>query len=41
LKARELAGVSDLVFRRNSITGRVEVVTNKSALQLNSALHIN
>jgi 2,3,4,5-tetrahydropyridine-2-carboxylate N-succinyltransferase len=41
LKARELAGISDLVFRRNSITGRVEVVTNKSALQLNSALHIN
>ena len=41
VKARELAGVSDLVFRRNSITGRVEVVTNKSALQLNSALHKN
>jgi 2,3,4,5-tetrahydropyridine-2-carboxylate N-succinyltransferase len=41
LKARELAGVADLVFRRNSITGRVEVVTNKSALQLNSALHLN
>ena len=41
LKARELAGVSDLVFRRNSITGRVEVVTNKSALQLNTALHAN
>jgi 2,3,4,5-tetrahydropyridine-2-carboxylate N-succinyltransferase len=41
VKARELAGVSDLVFRRNSISGRVEVVTNKSALQLNSALHKN
>ncbi len=41
VKARELAGVSDLVFRRNSITGRVEVVTNKSALQLNTALHSN
>ena len=41
LKARELAGVSDLVFRRNSISGRVEVVTNKSALQLNAALHAN
>jgi 2,3,4,5-tetrahydropyridine-2,6-dicarboxylate N-succinyltransferase len=41
LKARELAGVSDLVFRRNSISGRVEVVTNKSALQLNTALHAN
>lgn len=41
VKARELAGVNDLVFRRNSITGRVEVVTNKSALQLNTALHKN
>lgn len=41
LKARELAGESDLVFRRNSLSGRVEVVTNKSALQLNSALHSN
>jgi len=41
VKARDLAGTSDLVFRRNSITGRVEVVTNKSALQLNEALHKN
>jgi 2,3,4,5-tetrahydropyridine-2-carboxylate N-succinyltransferase len=41
VKARELAGESDLVFRRNSLCGRVEVVTNKSALQLNSALHSN
>ena len=41
IKARELAGVNDLVFSRNSITGRVEVVTNKSALQLNTALHKN
>lgn len=41
VKARELSGVSDLVFRRNSTTGRVEAVTNKSALQLNEALHKN
>jgi len=41
VKARDLAGVSDLVFRRNSISGRVEVVTNKSALQLNTELHKN
>lgn len=41
LKARDLAGQSDLVFRRNSVTGRVEAVTNKSALQLNAALHSN
>lgn len=41
VKARELAGATDLVFRRNSLTGRVEVVTNKTALQLNQALHLN
>lgn len=41
IKARDLAGQSDLVFRRNSISGRVEVVANKSALQLNTALHKN
>lgn len=41
VKARDLAGVPDLVFRRNSVSGRVEVVTNKSALQLNTALHAN
>ncbi len=41
VKARELAGQSDLVFRRNSLNGRVEAVTNKSALQLNAALHSN
>jgi 2,3,4,5-tetrahydropyridine-2-carboxylate N-succinyltransferase len=41
IKARDLANQSDLVFRRNSVSGRVEVVTNKSALQLNTALHSN
>lgn len=41
VKARDLAGQSDLVFRRNSVSGRVEAVTNKSALQLNEALHKN
>jgi len=41
VKARELAGVADLVFRRNSLNGRVEAVSNKSALQLNAALHAN
>jgi len=41
VKARELANQSDLVFRRNSLNGRVEAVTNKSALQLNEALHKN
>lgn len=38
-KARELAGQSDLLFRRNSISGAVECLTNKTAIQLNEALH--
>ncbi len=41
LKARELAGKSDLLFRRNSITGAVECKTNKSAVALNAELHAN
>jgi len=39
LKARELAGKSDLLFRRNSVTGAVECKTNKSAIELNEELH--
>lgn len=39
VKARELAGASDLLFRRNSNNGAVECLTNKSAVQLNEALH--
>ena len=39
VKARELAGKSDLLFRRHSLTGAVQCVTNKSAIQLNEALH--
>ncbi len=38
-KARELAGKDDLLFRRNSTTGAVECLTNKSAVELNEALH--
>jgi 2,3,4,5-tetrahydropyridine-2-carboxylate N-succinyltransferase len=38
-KARELAGKDDLLFRRNSTTGTVECLTNKSAVELNEALH--
>ncbi len=41
VKARDLAGQSDLLFRRNSQTGRVECLTNKSAVQLNESLHKN
>ena len=39
VKARDLAGQSDLLFRRNSKTGRIECLTNKSAVALNEALH--
>jgi 2,3,4,5-tetrahydropyridine-2-carboxylate N-succinyltransferase len=39
IKARELAGKSDLLFRRNSVTGTVECKTNKSAVALNEELH--
>jgi 2,3,4,5-tetrahydropyridine-2-carboxylate N-succinyltransferase len=38
-KARELAGKSDLLFRRNSKTGAIECLTNKSSIELNEALH--
>ncbi|KPC26488.1 2,3,4,5-tetrahydropyridine-2,6-dicarboxylate N-succinyltransferase [Pseudomonas syringae pv. cilantro] len=39
VKARELAGQNDLLFRRNSQTGAVECKTHKSAVELNEALH--
>ena len=39
VKARELAGQSDLLFRRNSQSGAVECKTHKSAIELNEALH--
>jgi 2,3,4,5-tetrahydropyridine-2-carboxylate N-succinyltransferase len=38
-KARELSGQSDLLFRRNSKNGAIEVLTNKSAIALNEMLH--
>ncbi|GAB7226034.1 2,3,4,5-tetrahydropyridine-2,6-dicarboxylate N-succinyltransferase [Vibrio owensii] len=41
VKARDLAGVSDLLFRRNSVTGQIECLANKSAVELNSELHKN
>ena len=41
VKARELVGKSDLLFRRNSITGAIECLTNKTAIELNEALHAN
>ncbi|GAB3289456.1 2,3,4,5-tetrahydropyridine-2,6-dicarboxylate N-succinyltransferase [Parahaliea aestuarii] len=38
-KARDLAGKSDLLFRRNSTNGAVECLTNRSAIELNHELH--
>lgn len=37
--ARDLANQSDLLLRRNSVNGRIECLTNKSAIALNEALH--
>ncbi|CAM3640197.1 2,3,4,5-tetrahydropyridine-2,6-dicarboxylate N-succinyltransferase [Vibrio aquimaris] len=41
VKARDLTGVSDLLFRRNSVTGQIECLANKTAVELNSELHSN
>lgn len=39
VKARELSGHSDLLFRRNSQTGAVECKSNKTRIALNDELH--
>ncbi len=39
VKARDLAGESDLLFIRHSATGEVQCRTNRSAIELNDALH--
>ena len=42
VKARELSGANNLLFRRNSVTGAVEVVNRDgSGITLNEALHAN
>lgn len=41
VKARELAGIDDALFLRNSVNGRVECRTNRRAIQLNADLHAN
>ena len=41
IKARDLAGKNDLLFRRNSLSGAVECKTNRSAIALNNELHAN
>ena len=40
VKAGELSGLPNLLFRRNSVTGRVEVLPRTGeGIQLNSQLH--
>ncbi len=39
VKARELAGGSDMLFIRNSQTGQIQCRTNRKAIELNEALH--
>ena len=39
VSARSLAGRSDLLFRRHSMSGAVQCLTNKSAVELNEILH--
>ncbi len=41
IKARDLASKSDLLFRRNSLSGAIECKSNKSAIALNEELHAN
>jgi 2,3,4,5-tetrahydropyridine-2,6-dicarboxylate N-succinyltransferase len=41
VKARELSGQNDLLFRRNSLNGAIEVVHKKNETVLNAALHKN
>lgn len=39
VKARELAGGNDMLFIRNSETGRIECRSNRRAIELNEQLH--
>lgn len=39
LKAKDIVGVENLLFRRNSLTGAVECKPLKSSISLNEALH--
>jgi len=42
VKARELSGADNVLFRRNSVTGAVEAVPRQGrGIELNSALHHN
>jgi 2,3,4,5-tetrahydropyridine-2-carboxylate N-succinyltransferase len=39
--ARQLAGRSDLLFRRHSVSGSVQCLTNRTSIELNEILHAN
>jgi len=39
VKAKEMVGVENLLYRRNSLTGAVECVTLKTSISLNEDLH--
>ena len=39
IKASELTGKNNLLFRRNSTSGTVECLTNQSSIELNAELH--
>ena len=39
LKGRDLAGVSDLLFRRNSLSGTLEALPKANSIKLNNLLH--
>lgn len=41
VKAKDLAGKSDLLFRRHSLTGKVQCLSNQAAVELNAELHNN
>ncbi|MFT7286347.1 MAG: 2,3,4,5-tetrahydropyridine-2-carboxylate N-succinyltransferase [Halieaceae bacterium] len=41
VSARQLQSMSDLLFRRNSLHGAVECLSNKTAVELNHELHAN
>ena len=41
LKGSELAGASNILFYRDSQTGKVIAKANKKPIQLNEALHTN
>ena len=41
IKAADLSGMSDILFRRNSMTGVVEAISNSKDTSLNPELHKN